>query len=82
LARLPLAAVIEIDRSVAVVTVSAMLLEVTPFCVAEMLLEPTAMPLAKPVVLIVATAGFEELQVAEPVRFCVVPSLNVPVAVN
>jgi hypothetical protein len=33
-------------------------------------------------VLIVATAVFEELQIAEPVRFCVVPSLKVPVAVN
>jgi hypothetical protein len=79
---LPIAAVIEIERSVAVVTVSAMLLEVTPFCVAEMLLEPMAAPLAKPLVLIVATAVFEVLQVAEPVRFCVLPSLNVPVAVN
>ena len=82
MARIPLAAVIEIDRRVADVTVSAMLLEVTPFCVAEILLEPVATPLAKPVVLIVATAVFEELQITEPVRFCVVPSLKVPVAVN
>jgi hypothetical protein len=82
LARLPLAPVIEIDRSIAAVTLSAMALEVTPFCVAEILLEPTATPLARPVVLIVATAEFEELQVAEPVRFCVLPSLKVPVAMN
>jgi hypothetical protein len=32
--------------------------------------------------LIVATAGVSELQSAVPVIFCVVPSLNVPVAVN
>jgi hypothetical protein len=59
-----------------------MLLEVTPFCVAEMLLEPTPAPLARPLVLMVATAVLEELQVAEPVRLCVLPSLKVPVAVN
>ena len=82
LAVLPLAAVIEIDCSVAAVTVSAMLLEVTPFWVAEILLEPTPAPVARPLALIVATAVLEELQVAEPVRFCVLPSLKVPVAVN
>ena len=79
---LPVAAVIEIDRSMAAVTESAMALEVTPFCVAEILLEPTPAPFARPPELIVATPVFEEFQVAEPVRFCVVPSLNVPVAVN
>jgi hypothetical protein len=41
---------------------------------------PTA--LAKPAVLIVATPVAEELQVAVLLRFCVLPSLYVPVAVN
>jgi hypothetical protein len=79
---LPLTAVIEMDCNVVAVTVSAMLLEVTPFCVAEILLEPMAAPFARPLVLIVATAVFEELQVAELVRFCVLPSPKVPIAVN
>ena len=41
---------------------------------------PTAV--ARPVLLIVATVVDEEFHVAVPVRFCVVPSLKVPVAVN
>ena len=41
---------------------------------------PTAV--ARPVVLIVATVEEEEFHVAVLVRFCVVPSLKVPVAVN
>jgi len=32
--------------------------------------------------LIVATAGFEEDQLTDVVKFCVLPSVNVPVAVN
>jgi hypothetical protein len=56
--------------------------DLTPLSVAEMLLDPMAAPLARPLVPIVATAVLEELQVAEDVRFCVLPSLNVPVAVN
>ena len=32
--------------------------------------------------LIVATAGFEEDQLIDVVKFCVLPSVNVPVAVN
>ena len=47
-----------------------------------MLLEPIATPVATPPALIVAAAAFEEIHVAELVRFCVVPSLKVPVAVN
>jgi len=39
-------------------------------------------PVAKPVALIVAFAGVDELQVTDAVRFRVVPSLKVPVAVN
>ena len=41
---------------------------------------PTAV--ARPVLLIVATVVDEEFHVAVLVRFCVVPSLKVPVAVN
>ena len=46
------------------------------------LLEPIAVPVAKPLAVMLAVAGFELDQVAVFVRFCVVPSLNVPVAVN
>jgi len=49
---------------------------------AVMLLEPTASVEARPVVLMVATAVFEEAQVAVPVRLAVLPSVYVPVAVN
>jgi hypothetical protein len=37
---------------------------------------------ARPAALIVATVTAEELHVAVVVRFCVVPSLKVPVAAN
>ena len=47
-----------------------------------MLLLPVPAPLAKPVLLMVATEVFEEPQVTEFVRFCVLPSLYVPVAAN
>ena len=40
-----------VERNVAAVTVSANELEVIPFWVAVMLLEPTAAPVAKPVTL-------------------------------
>src|SRR5580704_14229335 len=43
---------------------------------------PTPAPLARPVVLIVAVVVVPEDQVTLDVRFCVEPSLNVPVAVN
>jgi len=49
---------------------------------AWMVVLPVATPAAKPAPLIVATAVFVELQVTELVRFCVLPSLYVPVAVN
>ena len=47
-----------------------------------MVVEPVPVAVARPAVLIVATVTPEELHVAVLVRFCVVPSLNVPVAVN
>ena len=71
-----------IDTNVAALTESAMVFDGTPLCVALMLLEPMAAPDARPVVLIDAAAVFDEAHTAEPVRFCVVPSVNVPVAVN
>jgi len=49
---------------------------------AEMFVEPSARALASPVLLIVATVGLDELQVAHIVRFCELRSSNVPVAVN
>jgi hypothetical protein len=54
--------------SVAALTVSANVLEVTPLCDAVMLLEPVPTAEAKPAVK-VAAAAFEELQVAELVMF-------------
>src|SRR5208282_3336857 len=43
---------------------------------------PGVRALASPPVLIVATAAVDELHIAVLVRFCVLPSLYVPVAVN
>jgi hypothetical protein len=46
------------------------------------LAEPTLFAVDRPLALTVATDVLEELHVAELVRFCVLPSVNVPVAVN
>lgn len=43
---------------------------------------PVLSPVARPVALTETTDGLEELHVARVVRFCLLPSLNVPVAVN
>ncbi len=43
---------------------------------------PAPTPVANPPVVIVATPVFDEVQVTEPVMSCVVPSLNVTVALN
>ena len=75
-------AVMLIDCRAAAVILSAIVFELTPLCVAVMLLDPTARPVASPLALIVAAAVFDELHAAELVKFCVLPSLNVPVAVN
>ncbi len=75
-------AVMLIDCSTAAVTVSAMEFDVTPPCAALILAEPTLLPVARPEALTVATAELDEDHVTEVVRFCVVPSLNVPVAMN
>jgi hypothetical protein len=74
--------VIAIDCSVAAVTVSVAELLVTAPDVALIVALPTPAPVASPVVLIVATVVADELHVAVFVKFCVVPSLKVPVAVN
>ena len=77
-----LGAVILIDCSAAAVTVSVIEFDVTPLCAALMLVEPTLFAVARPDPLTAAAAEFEEVQVTEVVRFCELPSLNVPVAVN
>jgi hypothetical protein len=75
------AGVTAIDCSVAAVTVS----KVEPLIgddVAVIVEVPTPAPVARPAVLIVAVVVVPEFQVTLDVKFCVVPSLNVPVAVN
>jgi hypothetical protein len=72
---------IDFNAAVAVVTVSAKALDAIPFSDAVMLLEPDATPVARPVLLTV-TLGLLDVHVTELVRFCVLPSLNVPIAVN
>src|ERR1051326_1546921 len=50
--------------------------------VARMVELPTPVPVASPAEVIVAALVFVEVQVTVPVRFCVLLSLKVPVAVN
>lgn len=78
----PDAALTAMDCSVAELTVSTIVFDATPLCVALTLVVPPVRPVARPVAVIVATAVLEELHVTEVVRFCVLPSVNVPVAVN
>ncbi len=76
-----MAGVIAIDTSAAGVTVS----DVDPVTepeAAEIVVEPIATLVALPPAEIVATPVFEELHVEVEVRSCVLPSVNVPVAVN
>jgi hypothetical protein len=75
------AGVTAIDCSVAAVTVSNVDPEIDDD-VAVIVEVPTPAPLARPAALIVAVAVVPEDQVTVDVRFCVEPSLNVPVAVN
>jgi hypothetical protein len=77
-----LGAVIAIDFSVAAVTVRVNEFEVTPPELAVMTDVPVPTAVARPAALIVATPGVPVFQTAVLVRFCVVPSVNVPVAVN
>ena len=75
------AGVTAIDASTAAVTVSVVVPLTLPE-VAVIVVEPVASAEARPVMQIVATATFDEVQATVPVRFWVVPSVNVPVAVN
>ena len=71
-----------IEVSVAAVTFRMKLFELMPPCAALTLEDPTALPVASPVALMVAVALFEDVQITEVVRSCVLLSLNVPVAKN
>lgn len=64
------------------VTVSAKLFDVIPLWAAVILVEPMATPVARPVALMPAFPGIELVHVAVLLRFWVLPSLKVPVAVN
>jgi len=64
------------------VTVSAKPFELIPFWDAVMLVVPLANPVASPLELILAFAGVELAQFTVFIKFCVLPSLNLPVAVN
>jgi hypothetical protein len=70
------------ETSAGAVTLKLTGLLATPPDVAVRLDAPTARAVARPEALTVATAVFEEFQVAVLVRFCVLLSVNVPVAVN
>jgi hypothetical protein len=70
-----------IELRTAAVTVKLSVPVTEPYW-AEMVTVPCPRALPKPVLLTVAVVGLEELQVAELVKSCVVPSVNVPVAVN
>ena len=50
------------------------LVAVTPLSAAEMTVAPAETPVASPLVLMVATAVFEEVHVTRLLRFCVLPS--------
>src|ERR1019366_2589416 len=75
------AGVTAIDCSVAGVTVNTVEPLIAPE-VALIVLVPTATPLARPPAAMVATVVVPDAQVTEAVRFCVLLSLYVPVAVN
>jgi hypothetical protein len=69
-------------RTATTVSVTAGLVMPVASSLAVIMVVPLWTPVAKPVPLIVAFAGVDELQVTDAVRFRVVPSLKVPVAVN
>ena len=73
------------DTSVAVVTVSVVLPEISPNAAVIVVMPTDAevpSPLEPAALLMVATAGAKELQVTDDVRFCVVKSAYRPVAIN
>jgi len=75
-----LAGVTAIDTSTGTPTVNVAVAETDP-SLAVIVAVPSLTPLASPPAAIVAIVGNEELQLTVPVRFCVLPSLYVPVAV-
>jgi hypothetical protein len=81
LATLGSVGVTEIDRSVALTTVTELAPATAP-SVAVIVDEPVATVDIKPVAEMVATDAFNEVQVTELVRLAIVPSVNVPVAVT
>jgi hypothetical protein len=70
-----------IEVSAAGVTVSEAVPVIVPEVAVIVTGPPTATPVAKPALLIVAVAVAEELQFTLPVMFCVLLSVKVPVAV-
>lgn len=70
-----------IETSVAELTAKVTEPSVPPR-LAVIVLLPALAPVAKPAGEIPATLAFDEPQMAIPVKFCVLPSVNVPVAVN
>lgn len=85
LAREGLAGVTAMDTRVAGLTVKVVVPETAPAAVetvAVIVVVPTAVPVASPLLLIVATAVFDERQEADRVRSCVELSEKFPVAVN
>jgi hypothetical protein len=75
------AGVTAIDTSVGAVTVNSVVPSTAPKA-ASILLIPVATPVANPPAVIVTKPVVCEVQVAEPVKFCVELSEKVPVAVN
>jgi hypothetical protein len=78
---LGLPGVTAMEARTAGLTVSVVLPVMLP-AVAEIVVEPAASVVARPLAAMVAVAVLEDAQVAVAVRFCVVPSVSVPVAVN
>lgn len=75
--------VTRIDTNVGAALKTVMLVEpATDPEVAVIVEEPVPAPEAKPPAVMTPTEKFDELHVAELVRSCVLPSLNVPIAVN
>jgi hypothetical protein len=78
----PFAGVTAIDTSVAAVTLRPVDPVMEP-CLAEIVVDcPEVTPVASPAALMVAAVAFDELQVTEPVKSCVLLSENVAVALN
>jgi hypothetical protein len=78
----PLGVTITIDVSVAATTVSPVLPLTVPDVAVIVVVPLSVSAVTTPAAVIVAVVVFDELQVTVEVRFCVDPSLYVPVAVN